>query len=86
MKKEYIPFVNVLIELAIKEDIGDGDHTSLASIPRSARGKMKLLVKQEGIIAGMEVAQMVFRRLDPEVSMVQVIEDGTHVKPGDIAC
>ena len=52
MKKEYIPFVEELIELAIREDIGDGDHTSLATIPADARGKMQLLVKQDGIIAG----------------------------------
>lgn len=85
MRKEYVPFVNSLIELAILEDIGDGDHTSLASIPKSARGRMQLLVKQEGIIAGIEVAQMVFRRLDPEVSFEQKIEDGTRVKYGDVA-
>ena len=50
MKAEYIPFVDELIELAIREDIGDGDHTTLSTIPATARGRMKLLVKQEGII------------------------------------
>ena len=85
MKKEYLPYVEELIELAIKEDIGDGDHTSLASIPAEERGRMKLLVKQEGIIAGIEVAQMVMRRLDPDVKFEQKIEDGARVKPGDIA-
>ena len=85
MKKEYIPFVNSLIELAIAEDLGDGDHTSLASIPRAARGRMRLLVKQDGVIAGIEVAQMVFRRLDPEVAFGQLIEDGARVKYGDEA-
>ncbi|MCC8034504.1 MAG: carboxylating nicotinate-nucleotide diphosphorylase [Rikenellaceae bacterium] len=85
MKPDYIPYVEELIELAIREDIGDGDHTSLASIPRDARGKMKLLVKQEGIIAGVEVAEMVFRRLDPEISFEKLIDDGTRVKPGDVA-
>ncbi len=85
MKPEYIPYVEELIELAIKEDIGDGDHTSLASIPADAYGKMKLLVKQDGIIAGIEVAQMVLRRLDPNVIFEQLIEDGTRVKRGDIA-
>lgn len=85
MKKEYMPFVDVLIELAIKEDIGDGDHTSLASIPAGARGRMKLLVKQEGIIAGIEVARMVFARLAPDVKFEQLIEDGSHVSYGDVA-
>lgn len=85
MKKEYLPYVEELIELAIKEDIGDGDHTSLASIPAGEHGRMKLLVKQEGIIAGIEIAQMVMRRLDPEVKFEQIINDGEMVKPGDIA-
>lgn len=85
MKKEYIPFVEELIELAIKEDIGDGDHTSLASIPHDARGRMKLLVKEQGIIAGIEIAKIVFSRLDPEVVFEQLIEDGSQIKPGDIA-
>lgn len=85
MKKEYIPFVEELIELAIREDIGDGDHTSLATISVGARGKMKLLVRQEGIIAGIEVAQMVLRRLDPDVSFDRRIEDGERVKDGDVA-
>ena len=85
IKAEYLPFVEELIELAIKEDIGDGDHTSLASIPSGERGKMRLLVKEEGIIAGIEVAKMVFRRLDPQLAFDQRIEDGTAVKPGDVA-
>ena len=85
MKKEYLPYVEQLIELAIKEDIGDGDHTSLASIPADERGRMKLLVKQDGVIAGIEIAQMVMRRLDPQVKFEQIIEDGAQVKVGDIA-
>lgn len=85
MKPEYTPYVEELIELAIKEDIGDGDHTSLASIPADAQGRMQLLVKQDGIIAGVEVAEMVFRRLDPEVRFEQKIADGTSVRKGDIA-
>lgn len=85
MKKEYIPYIEELIELAIKEDVGEGDHTSLASIPQEARGKMELLVKQPGVIAGVEVARMVLERLDPEVNFVQLIEDGTRVEKGDIA-
>ncbi len=85
MKEEYIPFVNELIELAIREDIGDGDHSSLACIPHDQRGRMKLLVKQEGILAGVEVARMVLQRLDPEVKFDQILEDGARIKPGDIA-
>ncbi len=85
MKKEYLPFVEELIELAIREDIGDGDHTSLSSIPREQRGRMKLLVKQEGIIAGIEIAKIVFNRLDSSVTFEQIIEDGQRVKVGDIA-
>ena len=85
MKEEYIPFVDELIELAIREDIGDGDHSSLACIPHDQRGRMKLLVKQDGILAGVEVARRVLRRLDPEVKFEQLLEDGTRIKPGDIA-
>ena len=85
MKKEYVPFVEDLIDLAIREDIGDGDHTSLATIPHDERGRMKLLVKQKGVIAGIEVARMVVSRLDPDVVFDQRIEDGTTVEPGDVA-
>lgn len=85
MKREYIPFVEALIDMAIKEDIGDGDHSSLATIPTNAHGKMKLLVKEDGIIAGIEIAKMVLQRLDSEVEIEQLIEDGTRVKVGDIA-
>lgn len=85
MKPEYIPFVEELIELSVKEDIGDGDHSSLSTIPHDKRGKMKLLVKQEGILAGVEIAEMVFRRLDPEVKFERILSDGDRVKYGDIA-
>ncbi|MBP3331158.1 MAG: carboxylating nicotinate-nucleotide diphosphorylase [Tidjanibacter sp.] len=69
----------------MKEDIGDGDHTSLSTIPADHKGRMKLLVKQDGIIAGIEVAKMVLERLDKDVVFEQLIEDGTRVKKGDIA-
>ena len=85
MKPEYIPFVKELIELCIKEDIGDGDHTSLCCIPADAHGRMRLLCKQEGVIAGIEVAQKVFDRLDPETRFEQKLNDGDHVQPGDVA-
>ena len=65
MKPEYKPFVDELIELCIREDIGDGDHTSLSCIPADEHGRMRLLCKQEGTIAGIEIAQLVLQRLDP---------------------
>lgn len=85
MKAEYVEFVEELIELAIREDIGDGDHTSLSTIPADARGKMKLLIKQEGILAGVEVAVEVFRRLDPTIEIEILKADGDQVKVGDVA-
>ena len=85
MKAEYKPYVDELIELAIKEDIGDGDHTSLCCIPAEEQGRMRLLCKQEGVIAGVEIAEIVLHRLDPEMKFEQLIKDGTRVKPGDVA-
>ena len=85
MKPEYKPFVDALIELAIREDIGDGDHTSLCCIPATEKGRMRLLCKQEGVIAGIEIAQIVLRRLDPEMHFEQILRDGDRVKPGDVA-
>lgn len=85
MKCEYRPFVDELIELAIKEDIGDGDHTTLCCIPATERGRMRLLCKQDGILAGVEVAELVLRRLDPEMRFEPVLGDGTRVKVGDVA-
>lgn len=85
MKEEYRPFVDALIELAIKEDIGDGDHTSFACIPDSARGRMRLLCKQEGILAGVEIAEIVLRRLDPDIEFEKVLDDGARISCGDVA-
>ena len=85
MKPEYKPFVDELIELCIKEDIGDGDHTSLACIPADEHGRMRLLCKQKGVIAGIEIAQLVLKRLDPEMHFEQVLHDGDRVRPGDVA-
>ena len=85
MKAEYKPYVDELIELAIKEDIGDGDHTSICCIPAEQQGRMRLLCKQEGIIAGIEIARLVLERLDPTMQFEQLIEDGTRVKVGDVA-
>ena len=77
--------IEELIDLAIKEDIGDGDHSSQSCIPETAQGKVQLLVKEEGIIAGIEIAEKVFKKIDPDVKMDIFIKDGTRVKPGDVA-
>lgn len=74
-----------LIELAFSEDIGDGDHTTLCCIPADATGESKLLIKEEGILAGVKIAERVFHHFDPELQIDVYIEDGAHVKPGDIA-
>ena len=73
-----------LIDLAFAEDIGDGDHTTLCCIPADAYGESKLLIKEEGIFAGVEIAKEVFRRFDPTMEVEVYIQDGAHVKPGDI--
>lgn len=72
------------IQSAISEDVSDGDHTSLSTIPFEARGKMRLLVKDKGVIAGVEAARQIFRIMDPSVRMKIVIRDGANVKPGDV--
>ena len=75
----------LLIDLSFSEDIGDGDHTTLCCIPEDAMGKSKLLIKEEGILAGIRVAKQIFHRFDPTMEIEVFIEDGTHVKPGDVA-
>ena len=77
--------IEQLIELALNEDIGNGDHTSEAMVSSTAIGKMKLLVKESGIIAGIDIARKVFEKVDPLISMRQLISDGSEVKKGDIA-
>ena len=74
-----------LIDLAFAEDIGDGDHTTLCCIPQDAMGKSQLLIKEDGILAGVEVAKKVFNRFDPTMQVHVLINDGTPVKVGDIA-
>ena len=73
-----------LIELAFSEDIGDGDHTTLCCIPADAKGESRLLIKEEGVLAGVDVAKRVFHHFDPELQVEVYMEDGAHVKPGDI--
>lgn len=74
----------LIISNAIREDVGDGDHSSLACIPATAQGKAKLLVKDEGIIAGVEFAKMIFNYVDKDMIVETFINDGEHVKYGDI--
>lgn len=84
-KEQFDTEIELIIANAIREDVGDGDHSSLACIPATAVGKAKLLVKDEGIIAGVEFAKQVFAYVDPKMSLEVLIEDGTAVKHGDIA-
>ena len=77
--------IDELIDLAFAEDIGDGDHTTLCCIPDTAMGKSRLLIKEPGILAGVEIARKIFHRFDPDLKMTVYIEDGNAVKPGDVA-
>ena len=77
--------IDQLIALSFAEDIGDGDHTTLSCIPADAMGKQRLIIKEEGIIAGVEMAREIFHRFDPTMKMEVYINDGAHVKPGDVA-
>ncbi len=74
-----------LLNLAFAEDIGDGDHTTLCCIPADKIGKAQLLIKEDGILAGVEIAKKVFHKFDPDMKVEVLIKDGTPVKKGDIA-
>lgn len=74
-----------LIDLAFAEDIGDGDHTTLCCIPAEATGSSRLLIKETGILAGVDIAKRVFAHFDPQMSVDVLIGDGQQVHPGDIA-
>ena len=77
--------VDRLIDLSFAEDIGDGDHTTLCCIPEDAMGKSKLLIKEDGILAGVEIAKEVFHRFDPTMQVEVFMGDGAKVKKGDVA-
>lgn len=77
--------IDALLDLAFAEDIGDGDHTTLCSIPDDEMGQSRLLVKETGILAGVEIARKVFHKFDPQLQMEVFIQDGTPVKVGDVA-
>jgi len=83
-KEQFNKELDLIITNAIREDIGDGDHTSLSCIPAEAKGKAKLLVKDEGVIAGVAFAKMVFKYVDSELEVETLIHDGEKVKYGDI--
>jgi len=83
-QKKFHKEIDIIIANAIREDIGDGDHSSLACIPEEATGTAKLLVKDEGIIAGVEFAKQVFDYVDPGLEIDVKIKDGSQVKYGDI--
>ena len=77
--------VDEIIESALLEDIGDGDHSSLACVPEDANGKATLLVKDDGILAGVDLAVRIFKKYDPSLTIDVQIIDGTPVKKGDVA-
>jgi nicotinate-nucleotide pyrophosphorylase (carboxylating) len=77
--------VDDFIRRALAEDVGDGDHTTLSTIPASAIGKARLLVKQEGVLAGVEIARAVFAQVDSSLTFTKLLSDGAVIKPGDVA-
>jgi nicotinate-nucleotide pyrophosphorylase (carboxylating) len=76
--------IDEIIKFALREDVGEGDHTSLACVPADATGTAKLLVKDEGVIAGVELAERIFEQYDSSLKIEKYILDGSKVKPGDI--
>lgn len=77
--------IDELIERALREDLGNGDHTSLACIPESAQSSAQLLVKEKGVLAGIEIAVQIFRRVDSQLTLDLKIQDGAAIEPGDVA-
>lgn len=77
--------IDDLLDLAFAEDIGDGDHTTLSTIPADAMGRSKLLIKEKGILAGVDIAEKALHKVDPTIKMNVMINDGAEVNPGDIA-
>lgn len=77
--------IDDLLTLAFAEDVGDGDATTLSTIPADAQGRQQLIIKEEGILAGVEIAHKVFEKFDPRLKMTVMINDGANVRPGDIA-
>ena len=82
---DFDSYLNDFIDRCIREDVGDGDHTSLSCIPADAVGRAQLIIKEEGVLAGVDVARKVFLHLDKDFKFEQILKDGDRVKPGDIA-
>lgn len=77
--------IDKLLDLAFAEDIGDGDHTTLSTIPADAMGRSRLVIKERGVLAGVKEAEKVLHKVDPSIKITVLLEDGAEVKPGDIA-
>lgn len=77
--------IDEIIELALREDLGDGDHTSLATVPKGSRSRARLLVKQAGVLCGVDIARRIFHRLDPSLEFTPLLQDGQLIQPGDVA-
>lgn len=84
LHKKHFNF-KTFVQNALQEDVGDGDHSALATIPVSHKGKCRLIVKEEGILAGVQAAKEIFKIIDPKFKFTELIKDGTKVKVGDIA-
>jgi nicotinate-nucleotide pyrophosphorylase (carboxylating) len=84
MIMDFDKMVDELIDRSIAEDIGDGDHTTLSTVPKNTQGSAKLLVKEAGIIAGVDIALKIFKKIDPALKPEVFIKDGAAVKPGDV--
>ena len=74
------PLIDATIDIAFKEDIGDGDHTTLSCIPHDLQGRARLLVKEDGILCGVELAKKIFAKFDPTLKMTQFLHDGDAIK------
>ncbi len=87
MKREELFYqqLRALVQNALAEDIGEGDHSTLSTVPEGKIGKARLLVKDNGVLAGVEVARFIFSMFDPDLKMKQLVGDGAEVKSGDIA-
>jgi nicotinate-nucleotide pyrophosphorylase (carboxylating) len=81
----YNNYIDQFINNALSEDLGDGDHTTLSCIPADTEGKAKLLIKEDGILAGVEIAKRVFKRFDSQLAITSYIKDGAGVQSGDVA-
>ena len=77
--------IDDLLDLAFAEDVGDGDHTTLSTIPADAMGKSRLIIKEDGVLSGVEIARKVLEKVDPSIKMEVFIGDGADVRKGDIA-